>query len=513
MILGIHIGHDASACLVKSGKVVRAVAEERLRGIKHWRGVPHRSIKYCLQGSNPDFIAIAGTFRRFGRFKELQKCLREIGEIPVFYWSHHLCHAASCFYTSGFNESYIVSMDAGGDGFSMGTFLGSRDQELTMLKQSSIYESLGALYSEVTASLGFRPMDQEGKTMALAAFGQPREELAQFYDEVVAWHPSYQSFVSLVSQDVATLRKNLLQHRNEYKQEDIAASIQQKLEQDVINFLGDLLAQMSSKNLCLTGGVFHNAQLALKIRQAFPEINQWIFPGMGDVGLSVGAAFLENFRQSSSPLPPRIPHVYWGPSAPHPPEKAPSGLKISKLTEYSLIRRLIELLYYESAVVGICQGELEFGPRALGHRSLLARCDVPEMKDILNQRKGRHSFQPFAPMVLHEEASKYLEDYFLSPFMTRAFRVASEMEHQIPAVIHKDKTSRVQSIPSDASDTFSRKLLETYQKETGIPFLLNTSFNLHGLPLIQNRAALWDALNKNLCDALVLGDLLIERSN
>ncbi|MFX1533580.1 MAG: carbamoyltransferase N-terminal domain-containing protein [Promethearchaeota archaeon] len=512
-ILGIHDGHDASACLVKNGRVVRAVEEERLRNIKHWRGVPQRSIEFCLQEENPDMIAIAGIFRRFGRFSELQKYLRNHIDCPVVYWPHHLCHAASAFYTSGFKEALIVSLDAGGDGFSMMCYFGSQDQGLRILKQSSIYESLGALYSEVTASLGFRAMDEEGKTMALAAFGQPKDELIRFYDEIISWKSEYHSFVSSLSHNSNTLKNFLQQQIVNYSQENIAASIQRKLEKDVVNLLADLFSERECNNLCMTGGVFHNAQLALKIHQMFPKANKWIFPAMLDAGLSVGAALFEYFQESSSPVPSRIQNVYWGPLAPQPPDKLSPRLNITYLTESSLIKRIIELIYEESAVIGLCRRELEFGPRALGHRSLITRCDIPEMQNTLNQRKGRHNFQPFAPMVLHEAGERYLEDYFLSLFMTRAFQVTSEMQTIAPAVIHKDNTSRVQSVAIDTPDKFLRKLLESYYKETGTPFLLNTSFNLHGFPLVQNWADLWNALKKKLCDALIVGEILIENSD
>ncbi len=494
-ILGIHDGHDAGACLVEDGLVTKAVSEERLTRRKHQRGVPKRAIAYCLHENNEvDAVTIAGLSRRLKRQRQLTQTIKDLDLVntPTLSYEHHYCHQMSTFFTSGWDEATVLSADAGGDGRSL-VFSIAEGPNIHQLGTCSIYDSLGDLYSTITEFIGFKKMDQEGKTMALAALGHPQIASAAL-DKVIALNSSQLNF-SGNSRFLGTDGRNQLKTKlNKFAKEDLAAGIQAKLERDILDLINKILSITKSSRLCLAGGIFANTVLNHKIRQLKAVKELWIFPAMGDAGLCVGAALAAYTDLSNSindfHTPPRIRSVYLGPDL---GTMTPSKTRVQEVCD-----RL-----EEGKLVGLVHGRAEFGPRALGHRSLIALPFNMQIKDEINRRKGRHLFQPLAPALLEEDGSDLLHNHERSPFMTICFDATEKMKSTSPVIIHLDGTSRPQTVGSNDDPLFREILLEIKQRwDLGI--LVNTSLNLHGSPIVQSTEDAKECLQRGLIDELVI---------
>ncbi|MFX1514510.1 MAG: carbamoyltransferase N-terminal domain-containing protein, partial [Promethearchaeota archaeon] len=291
IILGIHDGHDAGACLVENGLITKAVSEERLTRRKHQRGLPNKALAYCLQDNvEVDAVAIAGLGRRLKRQRQLTQAIKDLdlGGKSLLFYEHHLCHQASAFFTSGWNDSTVLSMDSGGDSRCF-VFSLAKNSHIHQLGTCSIYDSLGDLYSAITEHIGFKPMDQEGKTMALAALGNPHP-VSTALDEIINLNPSKLNFSSNFRFLGSDRRVQLKTWLTKYTREDLAAGIQTKLERDTLSLISQILSITKNSRLCLAGGIFANTVLNQKIRQLEGVEELWIFPAMGDAGVCTGEA-------------------------------------------------------------------------------------------------------------------------------------------------------------------------------------------------------------------------------
>ncbi|NPA47677.1 MAG: carbamoyl transferase [Thermococci archaeon] len=534
VVLGIHDGHDAGAALI-TDDAVYAVNEERLNRVKKYRGFPSLSVELVLrmarlEPDDVDHIAVAGIFRRRKRLLELERNLRRVFgqdfKRKVLYVEHHLAHAAAAYYTSGERDTVALTIDAAGDGLSSTVYI-CRDGEMIRTAQSTYIDSLGDFYASVTEMLGFRPMRHEGKVMSLAAYGRPVYDLSGIIEL------SGLSFVNrlgvtgteatrrlaemfgytagIARETVKALKKGNLSGKNQKKAADIAASLQTHVER----LLDELGMKLKGHGLPLvySGGVAQNVKANAVLRRIFPDL--WVFPAMDDGGLAFGAAIFVKSqleRLYGSWKPGRIEHVYLGPEySDGDIESTVRGMGIAyEELPKSDVPSFVADGLDEGRIVGLFQGRMEFGPRALGNRSILA--DPRDRRTVgrLNSMLRRDAFQPFAPSILEELAGRYLEDLNGEPnrFMTMSYLASDELREAAPAVIHVDGTTRPQSVPEGLNRTY-RNVLEEFRRRTGVGAVLNTSFNMHGEPIVCSPGdAVRSALSAKL-DVTVMGSFIV----
>ncbi len=519
-IIGLSDGHDAGACLVDlEGKLLYAASEERFTRKKHQRGIPKFSLSQ-IKASIPEndaenikLIAIAGIFRKERRLLELKKYLeKEFPGVPFTFFDHHLCHAASAFHTSGFDQSLVITLDAAGDGLSGSISVGKKGR-VTVLHTISYLDSIGDFFASITDLLGYKPMSDEHKVASMAAHAPnliPDEELKCIID----YDSSRLSFVNgleVVGHRATRKLKHLLGKHDHFT---IARSAQEHLIKLVSNLMKDAHDLYGIENVSFAGGVAGNVQLNMIIAESENVKDLWVFPHMGDGGLCVGAALeaLARIKQVEGKYlhNERLGHVYLGPEITKEEiEKAIQQcqdiIKIKTIDSEEIIPTLLN----DNKFIGLIQGRMEFGPRALGNRSLLANPSIADNQRVLNIRKGRPWFQPFAPSILLEHAAEYLVNPTESPFMTRAFRVTDTAVKRVPAVIHADKTTRPQTVSNE--NPRYRKFIEQVLEHHDFPLILNTSLNLHGMPIVNSATDGIILLKKNLIDVLILKDYLITK--
>ena len=524
--------HDASCALVADGKLIAAAEEERFSRIKHVTGLPVQAMRYCMEaaGLGPSDLDVAvaawrpwvlgtratlacrsllespriflskakrGAGQMGHEWKELftlPKLLDQHlgrGRYAVKYLEHHLAHAASAFLCSPFEEAAILTVDGAGEEDTTVMWHGS-GRGMRKLGALGLPHSLGHLYSATTAFLGFKVQSDEYKVMGLAAMGTPRHA-RYLMDNVVDLRddgtfrlkPYFLDYhlarTGRFSTEVVQLFGPPRKPDEEISERhaDIAASVQHALEQALFNMLRKLHERTHSPRLALAGGVALNCTANGKIYANTPFREVFVQPAAGDNGTSLGAALYW-----TNPGPQRataeLPHAYWGPG--YSREEIETGLReagvrYTELADDVLIAQVASLLS-EGNVVGWFHGRMEWGPRALGARSLLADPRRADIKEKINRIiKKREPFRPFAPSVLAERATDYFEGYQPSPFMLFTFPVRMEKRGTIPAVTHTDGTARPQGVTEAASPRFYR-LIRKFEDLTGIPMLLNTSFNV-----------------------------------
>lgn len=577
LILGINLYHgDASCALLSGGKIISAVAEERLNRTKHSAGFPERSVREVLRiagadprdlngvaiGKNPRahlFRKLAYVFEHPGIFlhsarraREGKRALEIRGRIthalegrlphrtPFFFFEHHLAHAASAFFGSPFESAWILTLDGFGDFVSI---LIARGEGTKIQPVFRLFypHSLGILYQAVTQFIGFPHYGDEGKTMGLAPYGDPSSipEFSRLYTILphppyfhlnAPWFPHTRQGIAV---EFATEHPRIPLLYNELwgktfgpprspgdpltaREENLAASVQKALEEAVFMILKDLFQKWHCPNLCLAGGVALNSVLNGKVPSFTPFSAPYVFPAAGDDGLAVGSAFLAYVEMTGSrPEPVTVP--LFGPAY---SEDACSKAVRKLLPEERVVRiadpkernrRIAESLA-ERKIVGFFSGPMEFGPRALGGRSVLADPRDPGMKDRLNQRiKRRESFRPFAPAILREHVKEWFVTDLESPAMLHVIPFRSEKRALIPAVVHVDGTGRLQTVRKEDHPRFY-ELLQAFYEKTGIPLLLNTSFNENEPIVCTPEDAIQCFLRTDL-DILVLEDLWIERDH
>ena len=571
-ILGINAYHaDASAVLLKDGGIVAAVEEERFNRVKHAAGFPALSIQYCLQraGIQIQDVAHIGlaqipnahlindiTFvlhnrlmfshrgldrlRSVERIRNIKTVLADLLNVPesdlamAFHnLEHHVAHMASAFLVSPFQQAAVLSIDGFGDFCSTMQGFGSGSQ-LEKLGSVLFPHSLGLFYTSVSQYLGFEKYGDEGKVMGLAPYGEPAYidkmlEIARPTDPgafelnldyfthhlngvEMSWDDGTPHIGRIYSDKFRDTFGPARQPGGEITDHhrNIAASLQKCLEFHLFRILNDLHQRTGSTNLCVAGGVAYNSVANGLIQKNTPFRECFIQPAAGDSGTALGVAFHVWNTLLGHPREYVMQHVYLGPeSSEAEMEQALHSFGASYQRHDDIEERAADLLA-SGKIVGWFQGRMEFGPRALGNRSILADPRQEEIKDTLNRRiKHRESFRPFAPSVLEEYVDAYFEDAFASPFMQMVFKVRPEQRPKIPAIRHVDQTGRVQSVSKSVNPKFWR-LIDAFRQRTGIPLLLNTSFN-ESEPIVCSPQDALHCFATTKMDALVLGNFLLSR--
>jgi len=458
---------------------------------------------------------------------------------------HHQAHLASSFYCSPFERAALLSADGLGDFASTmwGTGSGSR---MKIEGAIAFPHSLGLFYSAVTQYLGFLKFGDEYKVMGLAAYGQPGQR--EFFRDIVRFesgssrngfrlgldyfshHRTGPEMSWAEAGQTPTLGKLFSEGMEmrlgparsadqalEQRHRNLAASLQLRLEEVYLGMLKKLAGRTGLKAACLAGGVAFNCVANGKMFDATPFEQIYVHPAAGDGGLSVGAAFFVWHQILGKPRSFVMNHAYWGPEYSREDIRravdshglAQKGCVISEPGEGELMRRAAAIIA-DGKILGWFQGRAEWGPRALGNRSIVADPRRPEMKEILNQRiKHREIFRPFAPSILAEATSEYFEKSHPSPFMTLAYTVRPDKRDKIPAPTHVDGTGRLQTVTREANPRY-HALISEFRDLTGVPVVLNTSFN-DNEPIVCCPEEAIDCFERTQMDGLVLGDLLITR--
>ena len=566
IVLGInHGGHDTSAALMVGGQLVAACEQERYTLDKHSRKFPKEAIHDCLKQSGLDLNDVGEIAYAFQpayhiresylrpaleddqslgrlvadieRIKESYFIEREIRDTLRFrgkigYYAHHECHLASTWYPSGYDKALVVSYDGIGE-IETGLFaVGDRGLLQVVHKGNRYPDSLGLLYSAVTHYLGWRHHCDEGIIMGLACYGEPNAKIpeeSRSYIEVfreivretgdfdyiidpmwIAYHEVRDKWVSDNFVEVFGPKRSasdelLIHHKN------IAAALQTRLEEVVLSQLAKAQERFDVKHLCLSGGVALNCSMNGKIEQSriFDEI--FAQPASGDAGVAVGACYLSHAEREPGLVPTKSHNFYLG-----------STFDDASVTDAFLQRELtpwcpknvfdlVASRLAEGKIIGWFQGGAEFGPRALGNRSILTKPFPAEMKDYLNSRvKFREEFRPFAPAVLVDHFPDYFEIGQESPHMLIACQATEKARREIPATVHIDNSCRVQTVREEFNPQFFA-LLESFRKKTGCPVLLNTSFNVKGQPIVNTPTQAIDCYLGTNIDCLVLGKFFIEK--
>lgn len=560
-ILGISAYyHDSAASLIKDGKIVCAVEEERFSRIKHDNQFPIKAIQFCL---SQEKITVADLgyiayyekpLLKFERILEnfvitypyslkpflkgipewlsykmkIEKTIREKlaykGEI--YFIPHHHSHAAAAFFTSPFTESAVLTIDGVGEYETTSLWKGSKNR-ISPLGSVFFPHSLGLLYSTFTAYLGFKVNEDEYKVMGLAAYGVPNmcdkihrlieiKEDGSFHlnisyfsfrEEFRMWNNRFESIFGKPRNP-----KDSITGRHK----DIAASIQSVTEEIYFKILNYLYKITECPNLCLSGGVALNALANGKIYKKTPFKHVHIFGPAGDSGASLGAPLYVHSVLLGRRKQSQTKTLCYGSSYSNKQIASclrGTGLRFKKFkNQDDLIYKTAGLLA-RNKIVGWFQGKMEFGPRALGARSILANPKPKNMKEKVNKIKIRELFRPFAGSILQEKVQEYFEvpeRNHWSPFMTFCFKVKSNNIENITAIVHKDNTCRIQTVNMENGIYY--KLIKEFYKITGIPCVLNTSFNLKGEPIIESpKQAIEDYLKTSL-DALIMGDYIITKT-
>ncbi len=544
IILGINGGtrpgnQDSSASIIKDGKIIACVEEERFTRIKHAPGVlPENSIKFCLNEAkisikNVDYVVFAGA-----TYDNMKQILSNFFNLKfrycpkIYLIDHHLAHAASVFYTSGFEDSFIITADLSGDSKSTVLFYANN----TGIKEINSYSkpnSLGLFYATITQYLGFRYDNDECKTMALAGFNSKQNHIINDFLQVKnnEYHINTNYLVKgimpgktnpsrqepLFSEYLVNKLKAKPRFKNEKINEfhlSVAKTAQDKLEQAFFALIKQLKNnKFKSNNLCLAGGVALNAQLNSKIAYSNEFENIFIPPCAGDNGLSLGGA-LYVANKYKSLLPKRLKATYLGQEFSNKEIKIELDRLKLKYKYIDNIEKVVAEKLANGKIGAIFHGRMEFGPRALGARSILANPKNKKIKEILNKNfKQRENFQPFAPAVLKGKENEYFDfpktksDY---DFMIINAKVKQEKRKDIISAIHVDNTARVQVVNKKTNPYFY-KIIEQFGNITNVNVLLNTSLNKRGMPIARTPN---DALNvffTTPMDFIALENYLIEK--
>ena len=443
---------------------------------------------------------------------------------------HHLAHAASAFHVSPFEHAAVLTLDGRGEKATTAYWLGNSSQ-LQLLGQVNFPHSFGLLYEQVTGYLGFLPSSDEYKVMALASFGKPR-----YLNE-------FREIVQLGTNGQFTIRPLRLEERFgpprmkhepfEQRHYDIAHSLQVALEEAVLVIADWLHKATNNDYLCMAGGVALNCVMNARLRDKGPFKDIWVQPAAGDAGTALGAAIwidaqergkaenaenVENTDNGENLRSYMMQHALLGPS--YDDDEIEQFLRWSKLP-YRRLNNVAEetaAILEQDKVIGWFQGRMEFGPRALGARSILASPMSASMQSRLNELKDREDFRPVAPVVLEEEANNWFSmsgnnesnEHIVSPFMLFVFDVLPDKAHYIPAVRHIDGTARIQTINRQQHPLYY-ELIQAFQKRTGVPVLVNTSFNTRGEPIVCSPRDAVECFWTSPLDALVIGSFLLEK--
>jgi carbamoyltransferase len=569
--LGINAAfHDPAACLVRDGVVIAAAEEERFTRIKHGKRpipfstyeLPFHAIEFCVRRAGirlTDVDHVAYSFDPFlllGRhagasqipiplhssglesnewespwdplalsaivnaprhlasgvphhLRERCSGLADSGPACWHYVPHHLAHAASAFHASPYEAAAVMTLDGRGERATTSYHVG-KGQDLTEHGAVTMPHSLGLLYEQVTSYLGYLHSSDEYKVMALASFGKP--EYVQTLRKSVRLLGGGQYVVEpmnlMESFGPPRVRGGPLEQRHY----NLARSLQHVLEETTLELASWLHKSTGESRLCLAGGVALNCVLNARVRSASPFEEVWVQPAAGDAGTALGAALWIDAQvcPTSGARRSTMEHVFLGPA--YEEQEIVALLRRAKVPHrrlHNIPEETADLLARD-LIVGWFQGAMEFGPRALGARSILASPINSAMQDRLNDIKDREDFRPVAPVVLEEEADDWFADARVSPFMLFVFDVRSDKSMRIPAVRHVDGTARVQTINRTQHPLYY-DLIKAFQRRTGVPVLVNTSFNVRGEPIVCTPRDAVSAFFASPLDALVIGPFLVTK--
>ena len=583
--------HDSAACLIQNGRIVAAAQEERFTRKKHDAGFPSHAVEYCLrQGGvgmrDVDYLVFYDKpFVKFERLLEtylsyapkglgsfltaipvwikeklflrnlLEKAFRQVGSLekkdnlpPLLFGEHHESHAAAAFFPSPYEEAVVLCMDGVGEWATTSAWIGQRNQ-LTPLWEIPFPHSIGLLYSAFTYYTGFKVNSGEYKVMGLAPYGEPKY-VKTILDNVVDVKPDGTFRLNMDYFDYCT---GLRMTNNKFdaifggpprqaestltqREMDLARSVQEVTEMVMLRLANSLHRETGLSNLCLSGGVALNCVGNGRVLREGPFSGLWIQPAAGDAGSALGAALNVHYSYLNQPRVCQGPSdamrgSYLGPRFSNQDiESSLQQLEASyeRVEDSDLYRRVAQYLA-EGKVIGWLQGHMEFGPRALGGRSILGDSRSEKMQSVMNLKiKYRESFRPFAPSVLRERVSEYFEMDTDSPYMLLVAPVAEKRRRavqpdqqklwgidllnvpksDIPAVTHVDYSARVQTVSPDTNPRYYQ-LLQEFEKQTGCAVLINTSFNVRGEPIVCTPEDAYRCFMRTEMDVLVLENCLV----
>lgn len=555
IILGICSGHNSGASVLINGQLISSIEEERISRIKNDGSYPHRAIVEALSiagvtADDVDNVAIAGLTvweQKSMRDRILKHDLRLAKVEPVIkkcYWKHriewyrrllnphplptgilaqkpaqtvehHLAHAASAYYASSFGDERVgvITLDGSGD-YSWGSvWIGENGKLQKILHLPYIY-SIGLLYASVTNYLGFVAGRHEGKVLGLAAFGNPEPFLSRLLEHTNMndWESLFDATLARVPlRPLTKIGATVISHLCEgLRKEDVAAGLQAYTEKVICAWIQEQVSKLKVKRLVLAGGVFSNVKLNQRILDLPGVENIYVHPNMGDGGLATGAAF-EVYSRLCGGLRPELAPVYLGTEINR--ENALAALEKAGVTyeEPDDLAQTIGRLLADGKVVARADGKMEYGPRALGNRTVMAPCHDPSINQWLNKKFARTEFMPFAPVILQEHAKEYFPDWdesqIASNFMTVTYDVSDIAKQHIPAAVHVDGTARPQVIRREDNPGYY-DILKEYCAITGVPSVINTSFNMHEEPIVRTADEAITAFLSAGLDALVVGPFL-----
>lgn len=571
-ILGIScFYHDSSAALLKEGKIVCAAEEERFTRKKHDSSFPIESINYCLnnQGITIDDISFVCFYEKpiikFERIlyqhlemfplsyvafvksipslfndklriiKAVRKKIKFKGD--VFFIKHHLAHAAEAFFGSPFEDATVVTIDGVGE-WTTTSFGKANKNKISLMKDIIFPHSIGLVYSTITSYLGFKVNNSEYKVMGLSAYGNKDKKTNPYYKKVKSiidlkkdgsyrLNMKYFSFHyknRMFNDNLCNLlggSQRVYGEKITKRHKDIASALQMVFEEVVYKIIGYAYSCVGSKNLVFSGGVALNSVCNGKILKNTPFEDIWISPNPSDGGTSIGAALFAYYSILGNEKKNKIlSDAFLGPEFSK--EEIRDFLKSRDIRFYEfekkdeMVKKIADLIF-KNNIVGWFQGRMEFGPRALGKRSILANPCNKDMRDILNSKvKNREGFRPFAPAVIKEKFGKYFlskkNELSLAKHMSAVYPVRKKWYKEIPSVVHFDGTARVQTVDKKDNSLFY-DLIKEFGKLSGHPILINTSFNINEEPIVCTPQDAYNTFLNSKIDYLVVGDFLLDAKN
>ncbi len=574
IVLGVSDGMTGGTALIEDGRIIYAVHEERVTRAKMATGFPRESIDRILSDTHTkpeeiDAIAVAtvnefyreeaiaydgwllreqaplkeallnvssvvnqalgakpflrksyydfkGLLGRMRRKAVEERLRRQWGIIcPIRFIDHHFAHACSAYFTSGLREATVITMDGAGDNCSSRVYF-VRDGRFRTVWNIDSFNSIGNYYAYITHLCGFKAQKHEGKITGLAAYGKPAyvDILKRFiaYDDGSTVNRGEVFYWAAVK----AIEKSL---PHSFKREDLAASMQQVLEEVCSAYIQHWIDKTGCGDVALAGGVFANVKLNQRVHELPAVRSLFVHPGMGDEGLAVGAAFAQSAssgKASSTPIDPvKLADVYFGPGYGVKEIEAAVGEQGMNAEHILDIDRKIAELLAQGHVVARFDGRMEYGPRALGNRSILYQPTDPAVNDWLNKRLKRTEFMPFAPVTLDEFAGQCYENLegarYPATFMTITFNCTDWMKQHCPAVVHVDGTARPQLVDRKTNPSYFR-ILQEYHRLTGLPCVINTSFNMHEEPIVCTPTDALRAFKDGGLDYLAIGNFLVKHS-
>ena len=570
-ILGINAYHgDSSACILKDGIVIAASEEERFRRIKHWAGFPSEAIKFCLGEANIDItqvdyitisrdpsanihkkilhaaknlVSVKALKDRLSNTKKVGGVKAELSKVfnipedkikgEVKNIEHHRSHLASAFFASPFDEAAILSIDGFGD-FTSTMIATGKGNKIEVLDTVIYPHSAGIFYTSLTQYLGFPHYGDEYKVMGLAPYGEPKyvdelKKIILFKDNglfelntnyfkhakegvAMSWENGDPHIDSIFSEELENLLGPARKSGEELtqKHKDIATSVQRVTEELIFHILNHLQKRTGLKNICIAGGVAQNSVANGKILEKTTFEHIYIPSAGHDAGTALGSAlWLYNHILENDRLP-AIYNAYTGAKSSNEQVEAclkADNIEYTKYNDEELLEVVSDALV-DGKVIGWFQGRAEFGPRALGHRSIIVDPRRTDAKELLNAKiKRRESFRPFAPSILEEYVSEYFEKTDKVPFMEKVYPIKKEKHAEIPAVTHVDGTGRLQTV--EKGDRYY-DLIEKFRQKTGTPILLNTSFN-ENEPIVNTPKEALDCYLRTEMDMLVMENCVVKR--